>query len=120
MIMQSRPIRVLLINDDEDDYIVVRDLLSDLSSMEFILKWVSGYEAALDAILSSEFDVCLLDYRIKDRNGLELMQEAASRGAMTPIVFLTSQRGYDQGLEAMSKGAADWLASLDSHVSFFT
>ena len=50
-----------------------------------------------------------MDYRLKERNGLELMQEAVSRGAMTPIVFLTGQGGYDLDLEAMSKGAADWL-----------
>ena len=109
MNIQNHPIRVLLVDDDEDDYIVVRDLLSGLSSIEFILKWVSDYGAALDAILSSEFDVCLLDYRLKERNGLELMQEAVNRGAMTPIVFLTGQEGYDLDLEAMSKGAADWL-----------
>ena len=52
MNMRSHPIRVLLIDDDEDDYMVVRDLLSDLYSIEFILKWVSDYGAALDAILS--------------------------------------------------------------------
>jgi PAS domain S-box-containing protein len=109
MNMRNHPIRVLLIDDDEDDYMVVRDLLSDLYSIEFILKWVSDYGAALDAILSSEFDVCLLDYRLKERNGLELMQDAVSRGAMTPIVFLTGQGGYDLDLEAMNKGAADWL-----------
>jgi PAS domain S-box-containing protein len=107
--MQSHPIRVLLVDDDEDDYTVIRDLLSGLSSIEFILKWVSDYGAALDAILSSEFDVCLLDYLLKGRNGLELMQEAVSRGAMTPIVFLTGHGGYDQDLEAMSKGAAGWF-----------
>jgi len=107
--MQSHPIRVLLIDDDEDDYLIVRELLSDISSIEFILKLVSDYGAALDAILSGEFDVCLLDYRLKERNGLELMQEAVSRGAMTPIVFLTGYEGYGLDLEAMSKGAADWL-----------
>ncbi|MGA2940289.1 MAG: response regulator, partial [Syntrophobacteraceae bacterium] len=107
--MQSHPIRVLLIDDDEDDFMVIRHLLSDLSSIEFILKWVSDYGAALDAILSGEFDVCLLDYLLKGRNGLELMQEALSRGAMTPIVFLTGQGGHDLDLEAMSKGAADYL-----------
>jgi PAS domain S-box-containing protein len=109
MNMQSHPIRVLLIGEDEEDYIVVRHLLSELFSKEFILKWISDYGAALDAILSCEFDVCLLDYRLKDRNGLELMQEAVRRGAMTPIVFLTGQGDPDPGLEAMSKGAADWL-----------
>ncbi|MGC9967105.1 MAG: PAS domain S-box protein [Syntrophobacteraceae bacterium] len=110
---QSHPIRVLLIDDDEDDYIIVRDLLSALSSIKFILKWVSDYEAALDAILSNEFDVCLLDYRIKERNGLELMQEAVSCGAMTPIVFLTGERGHFLDLEAISKGADDWLPKCE-------
>ncbi len=109
MHMQSHPIRVLLIDDDEDDYIVVRDLLSGLSSMEFVLKRVSDYGAALDVILSGEFDVCLLDYRLKERSGLELMHEVASRGATIPIVFLTGQGDSDLDLEAMSKGAADWL-----------
>ena len=107
--MQSHPVRVLLVDDDEDDYLIVRDLLSNLFSMEFILEWVSDYQAALDAMLSNEFDVCLLDYRLKERNGLELMQEAVSRGSMTPIVFLTGHEGYGPDLEAMRKGAADWL-----------
>jgi len=110
MNMQSNPVRVLLIDDDEeDDYTVVRDLLSDISSIEFILKRVSDYGAGLDAILSCEFDVCLLDYRLNERNGLELMREAVSRGAMTPIVFLPGQGDSGLDLEAMSKGAADWL-----------
>jgi hypothetical protein len=49
---QSHPIKVLLIDDDEDDYIVVRDRLSDFSSTEFILKWVSDYGSVPDGILS--------------------------------------------------------------------
>jgi len=52
MNMQIHPIKVLLIDDDEDDYIVVRDRLSDFSSTEFILKWVSDYGSVPDGILS--------------------------------------------------------------------
>ena len=109
MNMQNHPIRVLLVDGDEDDYIVVRDLLSNISSTEFILMWVSDYGAALDSILASEFDVCLLDYRLKERNGLELMQEAIGHGCDMPIIFLTGQGHSDLDLEAISKGAADWL-----------
>ena len=87
MNMQSHPIRVLLIDDDEDDYIVVRDLLAELSSMEFILKWVSDYGTALDAILSGEFDICLLDYQISERNGLELLQEAVAAASRLRLFF---------------------------------
>ena len=39
--MQSHPVRVLLIDDDEDDYLVVGDLLSNLSYMQCVLKWIS-------------------------------------------------------------------------------
>ena len=113
--MKMHYIKVLLIEDDEDDYIIVRDLLSELSALsnlsfdKFILKWVSDYESGLSAILSNVFDVCLLDYRLNERNGVELMHEATSLGSMTPIVFLTGHGNYDLDLEAMSKGAADCL-----------
>ncbi len=111
--MQNRPIRVLLIDDAEDDYIAVRNLLSDNASVEFVLKWIPDYGTALDAILSRQFDVCLLDYRLRERNGLELIEEALRRGAMTPIVFLTGQECYDLDIEAMSKGAADWITKAE-------
>jgi len=109
MNMQSHPIKVLLIDDDEDDYIVVRDLLSDFSSTEFILKWVSDYGAALDAILSSEFDICVLDYRTKERNGLELLREATEAGCDMPVIILTGQGDHGVDMEAIGSGAADYL-----------
>jgi PAS domain S-box-containing protein len=113
MNMQSYPIRVLLIDDDEDDYAIVRGLLSDFSSAEFTLEWISDYGAALGAILSGDFHVCLLDYVLQERNGLELMQEAVSLGALTPIIILTGRGDYDLDVEAMSKGAADWLTKVE-------
>ena len=122
--MKIHRIKVLLIDDDEDDYIIVRDLLAELSlcskssSDKFILEWISDYRAALDAILSREFDVCLLDYRLKERNGLEFMREAVNRGTMTPVVFLTAQRDHDLELEAMNKGAADWLPKSELSATF--
>ena len=110
--MQSHTIRVLFIDDDEDDYLVVRDLLSDIHSKKFILKWVSDYGAALDAILSGEFDVCLLDYRLKARNGLELIREATAAGCDRPVIFLTGQGDYGVDTEAMRSGAADYLVKV--------
>ena len=48
MNVQTRTIRVLLFYDDEDDYVVVRDLLSEISSIQFSLKWVSDFGAGFD------------------------------------------------------------------------
>src|SRR2546421_589734 len=42
-----RPVRVLLVEDDEDDYVLTRDLLAESRHMRFKLDWVSSYDEAL-------------------------------------------------------------------------
>jgi len=101
---------VLLIEDDEDDYTYLLRLLSDIGSATFNLEWVDTYEAGVQAIDSAGHDVCLLDYRLGARDGLELLREATGRGCQMPIILLTGQGGYDVDLRAMEAGAADYLA----------
>ena len=100
-------LKVLLVEDDEDDYVIIRDLLSEMERLE--LKWVIDYDDALKAIEREEHDVCLLDYRLGERSGLELLREAAGRGYKAPIIFLTGQGDREVDLEAMQAGAADYL-----------
>ena len=59
----SRTVRVLVVDDDEDDYLIARQLLSDIDGQKFDLVWVSTYDAGLEAIASDQHDVCVLDYR---------------------------------------------------------
>jgi len=107
--MRNQPVRVLLIDDDEDDCLLVRDLLSAISYVAAKLEWVADYDAALVALEQYESDVCLLDYQLGRRNGLELMKEALSRGIRTPFVFLTNHGNFHLDLEVMRAGAADYL-----------
>src|SRR5215203_684250 len=100
-------LRVLLVEDDEDDYVIIRDLLSEMERFE--LEWVTDYEDALKAIKRAEHDVCLLDYRLGERSGLELLREASGRGYKAPIILLTGQGDREVDLEAMQAGAADYL-----------
>ena len=100
-------LRVLLVEDDEDDYVIIRDLLSEMERFE--LEWVIDYDDALRAIEREEHDVCLLDYRLGERSGLELLREASGRGCKTPIILLTGQGDREVDLEAMQAGAADYL-----------
>ncbi|MGO9312345.1 MAG: PAS domain S-box protein [Syntrophobacteraceae bacterium] len=107
--MEKPLLKVLLIEDDEDDYTYLRALLSDISSATFHLEWVDTYEAGAQGICSAEHDVCLLDYRLGARDGLELLREVAGCGRKMPIILLTGQGGYDVDLKALEAGAADYL-----------
>ena len=102
-------LKLLLIEDDEDDYALVRELLSEIKLAEFFLKWVKTYQEGLEELLQADHDACLLDYMLGSRNGLELIQEAREFGCDKPIIFLTGQGGYGVDMGAMQSGAADYL-----------
>src|SRR5215207_3648578 len=114
--MDTLPIRVLLVDDDEDDYVMTRDLLAELGRGAFLLDWVASYEEARGAVGRGEHDVYLLDYRLGARSGLDLLREAGGEGRGAPMILLTGQGGDEVDAEAMRAGAADYLVkgSLDA------
>jgi signal transduction histidine kinase len=105
--MDTCPIRILLIDDDEDDFLEARALLDDIPGLAFVLDWVKTYEAGLEALARREHDVYLLDYRLDGRTGLELLRQGAHGPA--PIILLTAQGDREVDLQAMEAGAADYL-----------
>ncbi|MFO0845596.1 MAG: PAS domain-containing protein [Gemmataceae bacterium] len=107
--MSDRPIRVLLVDDDEDDFALTRYLLADIKGGEYVLDWAPVYEDALAAIARREHDVYLLDYRLGEHSGVELLREAQRRGGRGPFLLLTGQGQRELDLEAMQAGAADYL-----------
>ena len=107
--MADAPVRILLIDDDEDSFIITRARLSEIPDETFELFWIPAYEAALEAIRRQEHDVYLLDYQLGARDGLELLREAIAGGCTAPIIMLTGQADHEVDLRAMKAGAADYL-----------
>jgi len=107
--MSAHAVRVLLVDDDEDDYIITRDLVSQIGNPPYRLDWIDNYDAALAALPRREHDICLLDYRLGERTGLELLRESQSFGGRPPMILLTGQGDHEIDLEAMKAGAADYL-----------
>jgi len=105
----NAPIRLLLIDDDEDDYIITRDLLDEIAGTQYHLDWISDYKAAKEAIKQQAHDVYLVDYRLSSGTGLELLLEAKKNGCEAPIIFLTGQGDRKIDMKAMEAGAADYL-----------
>jgi DNA-binding response OmpR family regulator len=101
--------RVLLVEDMESDYLLTRFLLSSIEGRKFNLDWKSSYEMGLDAILQGGYDVCLADYALGERDGVQLIEEARTAGAKIPIILLTGCTDYRVDIQAMRAGSADFL-----------
>ena len=107
--MKERKIRVLLIEDDEDDYTLVRDMLAEVPHVQYDVQWASTYDQALKTIETQAHDVCLLDYRLGERDGISLLYESLGKSYCVPIILVTGQGNLEVDMEAMKAGAADFL-----------
>lgn len=102
-------VRLILVEDDEDDMVLTTQLLRDIGMTRFDVKWVSDYHDALEELSANRHDVCLADYRLGEHNGVDLAKEAISHGCRVPIILLTGQGDHEIDLAAMNAGAADFL-----------
>lgn len=105
----TRPVRVLLVDDDEDDYVVTRDLLTDIPGQRYDLDWREDFESGLAAITQQAHDVYLLDFRLGKHTGIELLQAAQQNGCIAPLIMLTGQGDKAIDEASMVAGAADYL-----------
>lgn len=106
---ENGTVRLLLVEDDEDDFVLTRELLSEAKRTRFELEWISTFDAALGVLAKDDYDVCLVDYRLGVHDGLELLRHARELGVTAPIILLTGQGDGDIDLAAMRAGAADYL-----------
>lgn len=106
--VRNSPIRVLLVDDDQNTYLLTRRMLSKMQG-PFTIEWAPNFESGLEAMSRKEHDVYLLDYRLGARNGLELLREAIAAGCKEPIIMLTTENP-EVDAEAMRLGAADFLS----------
>jgi signal transduction histidine kinase len=107
--MAKERIRILLVEDDPDDYILVQEMLSSSVEMLHDLKWVETYGEALKELGGSKYDVCLLDYRLGPHSGIELLNEAGKENPGTAFIFFTGRGDHELDLDAMKAGAVDYL-----------
>ncbi len=103
------PIKVLLVDDDEDDFILTKYVFDEFKSDRYELEWSDSYEKALSLMCENSHDIYLVDYRLGAENGLSLLREATAKGCRAPIILLTGQGDTETDLEAMQAGAADYL-----------
>jgi signal transduction histidine kinase len=102
-------LKLLLIEDNENDFILTKDLLNEIYPDNIEIEWVRDYEQAMQRLISNEHTVCLLEYRLGARNGIELLRAAREKGCNCPSIVLTGQNDREVDFEAMKAGASDYL-----------
>lgn len=105
----DRLIRILLVDDDQEDYLITEDLLQDVSNRNYELQWASSYQEGLKRIRERQHDIFLVDYRLGAQSGLELVRTAIGMGVIQPILLLTGQGDREIDEQATRAGASDYL-----------
>lgn len=107
--MKNNTIRVLLIEDDLVDAQLLKRTLAKATSVRFVQTHVDRLSEALKLLDSERFEVILLDLSLPDSSGLETFTDLRSQSPDIPIVVLTGLDDETLALEAVQRGAQDYL-----------
>ncbi|HWK53216.1 MAG TPA: response regulator [Hyphomicrobiales bacterium] len=106
----GRDIRLLLVEDDEDDYVLACALLKEATPFRFFVDWASTADEARRLFQQQRHDLCLMDYRLGSESGVNLVREALALGFPAPIIMLSGQEDTGVEIAAARAGAVDYLA----------
>jgi diguanylate cyclase (GGDEF)-like protein/PAS domain S-box-containing protein len=113
MASEAEPLRILLVEDDEDDYLITREMLAGQDRARFGVDWCADYGSALLAIREERHDLYLVDYRLGEHTGLDLVREGFASRPRAPVIILTGQSDYQIDLEASALGVTDYLVKQE-------
>ena len=105
--------KIAVIEDDEDDYLIIRDYISDIEGRSFIVDWFQDYNSAIKAIKAKEYHLYFVDYFLGHKTGLDLLDAAAEMNCDEPIILLTGLGNKAIDIKAMERGATDYLVKND-------
>ncbi len=106
-------LRVLIVEDDEDDYLITRDMLAEREQLRVSVDWARDYAGALAQIREQGHDVYLVDYRLGEHTGLDLIREGFASRPAAPVIMLSGQPSAAIGLEATALGVAEFLTKQE-------
>ena len=102
-------VRMLLVDDDEEDYLLTREVIADIPGGGYTLDWIADFDSALEAICRNEHDVYFVDFRLGARTGLDLLSLMRERQCFAPVILLTGLNQPEVDRAAEAAGAADYL-----------
>ncbi len=103
------PLNILLVEDDEDDHIIIRELLDEVEGYDISLVWETGHSAGLSRLENEQIDICLVDYKIGAYTGIDFIHEANDLNIDVPMILVAGVCDREIDLMASQAGAADFF-----------
>src|SRR5437868_2842289 len=101
--------QVLLIEDNEDDAYLIGETLTERTAADIELEWVDRLESGLTRLAEEKVDVVLLDLSLPDSHGLETLDKIQRQTPDVPVIVLTHLDDEAMAIQAVRKGAQDYL-----------
>jgi len=101
--------RILIVDDDEDDFFITSEYIKSIPSNNFVIDWSYNYKDALQKLASNNYDIYFVDYRLGIKTGMDLLTDAIATGCEAPIILLTGKGNQEIDVKAMESGAYDYL-----------
>ncbi|MBD0276449.1 MAG: response regulator [Flavisolibacter sp.] len=110
---EAAPKRILVIDDDEDDFFILSDYLKQIEEYQLKVDWCYKFNEAVQHVRDRAYDLYFVDYRLGAKTGLDFLREAVQLGCEEPIVLLTGKGNKKIDIEAMQTGATDYLVKTE-------
>jgi len=105
--------KIAIIEDDEDDYLIIKDYISEIEGRTFVVDWFQDYNSAIEAIKNKAYHLYFVDYFLGHKTGLDLLDAAGELNCDEPIILLTGLGNKAIDIKAMERGATDYLVKND-------
>lgn len=99
-------LKVLVVDDEEDVIEVIQDRLE---AYGFTVATARTGLEALNKLSVEKFDGVFLDIKMPEMGGIEALEQMRGQGLKIPVIILTASSTSDMALEAMAKGANDYV-----------
>lgn len=106
---KKAPIHILIVDDDEDDFFIIKQYINNIEGHNFIIDWCYKYSEAKNKICEGKYHLYFVDYRLGAQTGLQLIQESIEKNCEEPFILLTGIGNHAIDLMAMQSGAVDYL-----------
>jgi PAS domain S-box-containing protein len=108
-----KDIKILIVDDDQDDFIITSEYIRHIQGNSFSIDWCHKYNEALQHMVSHQYDLYFVDYRLGAKSGVDLLKDALKNNCDEPIILLTGKGNYNVDIEAMQLGAVDYLIKTE-------